>query len=554
MLKRMIVAVLLLALLAPVSPLANGRRGPRPEVTVDFDMANVPQPAEYKDALYWDFFNSTFGHHPRSVVRSIDGEAAWNVNAWDEVPDSSWYTNRNHLRVMTTEQVAQGPAMGAAAPDVNGKFAVMEGKTAGTSAGFGRTRDSRGNVYFIKFDSAEHPEMTTGAEVVGSRLFHAMGWNVPAEWVVGIRADQFTVAEKATVWDEKGSKRAMTQADIDVVLKNAYRMTDGRYRAVLSLLLPGKPVGFFQFTGTRKDDANDLIPHEHRRELRGMRLMGAWINHYDIRVGNTLDMYVEQDGRKFVRHYLIDFGSTLGSASFFPKLSRMGHSYMLDFEQMLPPLISLGASQPHWRERDIESRHPSIGPFASERFQPEDWRPVFPVPAFVFMDDADAFWGAKVVMSFTEPQIRAVVEQAQYSSREAADYLVKTLIERQRKIGQYAFNRVNPLDRFRVSGSGTNQVLEFEDLAVRYGLADGAKTVYGFTVAPYDRRGQSSELRSVRGTRIPLADLQQVQAGEGGLYEMTIGTARDERNVRGKRVTVYLQRDGDGFRVRGWQH
>ena len=64
--------------------------------------------------------------------------------------------------------------------------------------------------------------------------------------------------------------------------------------------------------GLRSDDPNDLIPHEHRRELRGLRVIASWINHWDLKEMNTLDMYVEEGGRKFLRHYLIDFGSSLG--------------------------------------------------------------------------------------------------------------------------------------------------------------------------------------------------------------------------------------------------
>ena len=58
------------------------------------------------------------------------------------------------------------------------------------------------------------------------------------------------------------------------------------------------------------------VPHEHRRELRGNRVFAAWLNHDDSRAGNSLDMLVEdQTGVSLVKHYMFDFGSSLGSGT-----------------------------------------------------------------------------------------------------------------------------------------------------------------------------------------------------------------------------------------------
>ena len=65
----------------------------------------------------------------------------------------------------------------------------------------------------------------------------------------------------------------------------------------------------------RPDDPNDRIAHQHRRSLRASWVLFAWLAELDPSSINSLDSYVEQDGRHFVRHYIIDFGATLGSAS-----------------------------------------------------------------------------------------------------------------------------------------------------------------------------------------------------------------------------------------------
>ena len=89
-------------------------------------------------------------------------------------------------------------------------------------------------------------------------------------------------------------------------------MRDGTYRVVAGRLIPGKILGGFLYAGTRPDDPNDVVPHEHRRELRALRVFGAWTNLTDLKAANTLDALVTENGRSIVKHYLQDVGSTFG--------------------------------------------------------------------------------------------------------------------------------------------------------------------------------------------------------------------------------------------------
>ncbi len=86
----------------------------------------------------------------------------------------------------------------------------------------------------------------------------------------------------------------MKVEDIQAVLDRAHRNASSLYRAVASKLLPGKPVGPFKYAGTRKDAGNDHVPHNHRREMRGYKVIAAWLNSVDTKANNTLDMYVEE--------------------------------------------------------------------------------------------------------------------------------------------------------------------------------------------------------------------------------------------------------------------
>ena len=57
------------------------------------------------------------------------------------------------------------------------------------------------------------------------------------------------------------------------------------------------------------------MPHEHRRELRALKVFGAWTNLVDMKAGNTLDTLVTENGQRVVRHYLQDVGSTFGTGA-----------------------------------------------------------------------------------------------------------------------------------------------------------------------------------------------------------------------------------------------
>ncbi len=122
----------------------------------------------------------------------------------------------------------------------------------------------------------------------------------------------------------------MHQGDINWLLSRADRDVDGSYRVILSKAAPGTPVGRIKFHGTRADDPNDVIPHEHRRELRGYFVFAAWLNHVDAKGINSLSSLITENGRSFIRHYLLDFGSALGSAAIGPREGWEGYEALVE--------------------------------------------------------------------------------------------------------------------------------------------------------------------------------------------------------------------------------
>ncbi len=84
-------------------------------------------------------------------------------------------------------------------------------------------------------------------------------------------------------------------------------------------------------------------------------------------------------------------------------------------------------------------------------------------------------------MSFSDDDIRAVVETGEYSNKSDAAYVTKILIERRDKTGRYWFKKINPLANFRFEvATNSKLVISFDDLAARHGFAVAAQTIYRY--------------------------------------------------------------------------
>ena len=360
--------------------------------------------------------------HPR--------EAA-NVDDQDQVRlPSTWWQPRIGFRPVSVEQMLTGPGPGTGpAP---GRWEISHSKDQGVTPGF-QVKDSKGDKYLIKFDALGYPDLATAAEVIGSRLFWAAGYNVPDDAVTYFRPESLDIAADATYTDGHGRKYPMTPAYLTKLLSRVERQSDGRYRCNASRYLKGKPLGAFEYRGRRDDDPEDLIPHQLRRELRGLWTMCAWVNHADSRGPNSLDMWVTEDGRSFVRHHLIDFNAILGAGAIGPRAAQTGSEYYVDFRTMGGEAATLGLLPFAW-EASVDPHLPSAGYVEADTFNPARWRPDYPNPAFDQRTERDIRWGARIVSGFTDAHIHAVVDAAHYTDPRAAEYIARVLIERRDKL------------------------------------------------------------------------------------------------------------------------
>ncbi|MFC1558064.1 hypothetical protein ACFL40_01780 [candidate division KSB1 bacterium] len=481
------------------------------------------------------------------IIYRLNGnpKQAMNINAFDEVPNSSWFTNRNAFKQMTLQEIARGPNTGNG-PDTKGIWTIKRAKVQGVTPGF-HIKDSKGDRYLIKFDPPGYIELNSGAEIVSTKLFHAIGYNVPENYVVYFDPDILKIDEDVEFTDKEGKKRLMKKNDLDEILKNVNYTSDGGIRATASKYIDSKKIiGPFRYEGTRDDDPNDIVPHEHRRELRGLRIIAAWLNHFDTKANNSLDVYVTENQRSYIKHYLIDFGSTLGSAAEGPMPAYIGFENMVDPNAIFVNFITLGLKvRPY--EKSYKIKYPSIGHIESKNFSAHDYKFICPNPAFANMTNRDGFWAAKLIMSFTDEQLKTAVEQGQYSSPEAAAYLLKILIERRNIIGRYWFSRMNPLDKFEIREKGNGkQELYFVDLAVDTGLESKDQSSYKYLMG--NNKGVVFQTeRTVENPPIPLPDLRDLtqdklnrrNAGDEP-WGVKIMTKRNENGNWSKWIKVFM--------------
>ena len=469
---------------------------PDDPLMVDNDRAiDVGRIEEIEESDIYDFFASTF--------LSPGGEQdipALNVNTIDEVPDSSWFTNRYRDRLPSADVLARGPDT-LPSLDITG-WPVSEGKDSGATPGF-RLRGPDGGSYQLKFDAPAHPEMATAAEVIGAAFYHAFGYNTVEMYLVEFDPANFTLTPDATTGDDG---RPLTRRDVEAVLKVAARLPNGKYRAVARRYPPGGDVvGSFRYYGTRPDDPNDIFPHEHRRELRANRVFAAWLNHDDSRGVNSKDIVVRENGTRYVKHFMYDFNSILGSGNQKPQKYRSGNEYRVDGGEALKTLLTLGLYVRPWARVDYPDAPASVGRFESAFFDPVAWKPEYPIPAFARMRPEDAFWAARIVARFDEPAVRAIVEKGQYSDPAAVDFIVRTLMERREKVLRAWLNGVTPI---------VDPVLGADGLTFRNAAADArvAEAPDGYRVTWYafdnatgahTRAGAASRVAAGRPAGLP---------------------------------------------------
>ena len=323
------------------------------------------------------------------------------------------------------------------------------------------------------------------------------------------------------------------------------RNKDGTYRVIAGRQLPGKVLGGFLYSGTRPDDPNDLVPHEHRRELRALRVFAAWTNLTDLKEANTIDTLLTENGKGVIKHYLQDVGSTFGMANREHEWD-IGYEYFYEAGPTRKRLFTLGFGLSPWQTVDYEE-HESVGKFEGKEFDPRKWRPQTATLAYMELRDDDAFWAARRVAAFTDEMIRAVVNTGQFSNAADEKYLADVLIQRRDRIKSIYLTQVNPVVNPALDGKG----LTFENAAVAAGVAHGTVS-YRASWMTFD---------NATGATKPIGETQSatttVPAPGGlpssGFVAVDISAVSDNYPTWKQPARAFFRQEGSGWRLVGFE-
>ena len=437
-------------------------------------------PEPYESPFAWDGANQIV-FRPLARIFAVDpaGEAL-NVNAFDEVADSAWFTNRMGAVPYGPEDVARGFCTseldGAAAKE--GAWPIDLGKPNGANPGF-RVNVPGPGKFMLKSDPAGEGERATGATAVATRMYYALGWWAPCDSVVYFKPNALTLKPGLKVTDNSGVTRSFDEKMLKKILDGAAHRAE-LVRMVASKWLPGRTLGPFTYEGKRSDDPNDVIPHEDRRDLRGAKLIAAWTNHFDSREQNTMDTWMAVDAKNadsspgYVRHWYIDIGDVFGSQWTEDQISRrLGFSYYLDLKHVGEDFITLGAIERPWERA---KKGGQFGYFSTRDFDPEVWKGGYPNPSFLRMSERDGAWAARKIARFRDEYVAAAVKTGNYTDPEDTDYLLKTLLARRDIVLRRYLSKLSPVGEMKMSAAGELCGVDlaryshvFDDTLFRYG-------------------------------------------------------------------------------------
>lgn len=434
------------------------------------DISPIPVP---KDAIKDRLSYYATVQDPPPMVQPFyvtDHHQARDINSLDHVPASSWFMPRMGYQHITPEQLLFGPT--ELGPPRSPVQVLRVRDITGQPRLF--VRDSRGELYLLKFDPRDFPALATTSSFIVNRLFWGFGYHVPEDHLYFFERKDLKISPESRI----------DNVAVDSLLTRIAPPVDHKYRALASRIIPGLPLGPTPERGIRPNDPNDYFAHQHRRVLRALRVFAAFVNMPDIGSDNTLDMYVGEPGKGYIKHYLVDFDDAFGTHAALYQRRWAGYNHIFSLTDIIHNFFTLGLQVHPW-EYIRNTPWPSVGAFESTYFDPGKWKETQPFEPIRSSQPSDQYWAAKIIAHFEKAHLQKLITAAQYPSSEASDYILETCLARKQKILGEFFNRVSPVEFVQAN----NDTLFFKDIRKQY-LAESRHMLTHYRIEIYDSKNE----------------------------------------------------------------
>ena len=436
------------------------------------------------------------GLDPRRVPHALD------VNAIDDVPESSWFRRPRVQHAPLRDYRLEGP------PRLPFRFRGDDARSGSPEAVV--AKDARGLLYELQPDLKDRPKMRTAAAAIASRLFRAIGYLTPEVHIITLDTGERMAA---TRWPN------------------------------------GKDLGPTPIVTTRGDDPNDNIDHLDRRTLRALHVVCGWLGIKRLRPRMLRDVYVGRSPKGHVEHQIVGLDGALGVDDYIDAVKWANDPDRQDSNFFLR-VFSMGLS-PKAPSIMPQTRWPSVG-LITERLLPAEHDTSPPFEPFDRMSAADVYWATKRIAAIPQSSIARAIMAARLEP-DAQNWLLQILHMRRAAVVAYGYDRVTPLEVVTIKPRGAERpaFVELADLAITAGVMKASKTSYQvrFLASDGDLLGTSS--LPARGEVLSVHLPARLHALDYVVVEVT---GKRNTTTLPRACQIHLKPVGDTFRLLGVRH
>ncbi|MEZ4310180.1 MAG: hypothetical protein R3F14_19230 [Polyangiaceae bacterium] len=291
-----------------------------PPVTeiADDEPIDVPLSVEVNDVV--EFSDLFVGRPLIEAMRPLRKPPPGDINALDDVPVSSWFRPLDVDPGAFEATYAEGGApvppykvLLERAPSGNGGIPVV---------------DALGRRFELRRDPPDRAEVRTAAAAISARIVRALGYLTPEVYVSDAVEGDFTSAPEeqhplsivsGMEPGEPDVRKKQLAKTLVEWLESAPSSKDGSFRFSATRWPPAIDVGRTLVAGVRGDDINDRVPHENRRTLRALKLVGAWLGMTRFTPHDLRDAHAGPPGEGRLVHYIVGADKSLGTEAIIGK-------------------------------------------------------------------------------------------------------------------------------------------------------------------------------------------------------------------------------------------